>query len=231
MINENDRHILFDTLELPPYSTLQRTLELLEIEQEWVFVCVRDNFRPLVFDVMRVHNLEVTFDNGARLMYIAKEKLDFKKLAETNKLPEGFYFSSLNQSHVPKINSAWAQKSATSEKFLSNCIEQNPSTGIFSRETGELIAWCLMLETGCMGHLKVDKKYEGKNFGSIAYFAQIVKMVKDLNLDPIGYTVHQNSRSFSLGTTKWFQQWIANYTFVGVRRKDPSRQVPLWGRL
>lgn len=73
MVNENDQHIMFNTLEPPHHPTLRRTLELLDYQTEKVFISFRDIFRPLVFDVMRVHNLEATFDSGTRLLYAPKE--------------------------------------------------------------------------------------------------------------------------------------------------------------
>lgn len=69
MVNENDQHVLFDTLEPSPYKTLHKTLQLLDYNEEKVFVCFRDILRPLVLDVIRIRNLEITFDNGTRCMY------------------------------------------------------------------------------------------------------------------------------------------------------------------
>lgn len=68
MVNENDQHIFFNTLETYPYETLKRTLELLKMEQEMVFIAFRDIFRPMIHDVIRVQNLEKTFDSATRLM-------------------------------------------------------------------------------------------------------------------------------------------------------------------
>lgn len=75
MVNDNDQNILFNTLEPPPYSTLRRTLELLNYEGQKVFICFRDLFRPLVLDVIRVQNLEATFDSSTRCMFMPREKL------------------------------------------------------------------------------------------------------------------------------------------------------------
>lgn len=70
MINRNDDHIFFNTLEAPPYKSLQRTLEVINYEKPMVFICFRDIFRPMVLDVIRVQNLEITFDNGTKTMYL-----------------------------------------------------------------------------------------------------------------------------------------------------------------
>lgn len=70
MVNENDNHILFDTLEPWPYTTLQEILERLEIVDEKVFISVRENFQPMLNDVLKVQNLEKTFDLGSKLVYL-----------------------------------------------------------------------------------------------------------------------------------------------------------------
>lgn len=76
MINRNDDHIFFNTLEESPYESLHRTLELINYDKPMVFICFRDLFRPVVLDVIRVQNLELTFDSGAKSMYL--ERLDIK---------------------------------------------------------------------------------------------------------------------------------------------------------
>lgn len=75
MVNDNDQHIFFNTLEDPPYGSMSRTLELLNMEEEKVFIAFRDIFRPMIHDVIRVQNLEKTFDTGTRLVYRSKEGL------------------------------------------------------------------------------------------------------------------------------------------------------------
>lgn len=75
MVNDNDGHILFNTLEPFPYTTMRQTLERLEIEDEKVFICFRDIFRAMVHDVMRVQCLEKTFDSGTRLIYYPRANL------------------------------------------------------------------------------------------------------------------------------------------------------------
>jgi hypothetical protein len=75
MINEHDSHILLNTLESAPYATLHRTLQLINYVKPMVFICFRDLFRPVVLDVIRVRNLEITFDSGTRFLYRRKPEV------------------------------------------------------------------------------------------------------------------------------------------------------------
>lgn len=130
---------------------------------------------------------------------------------------------------MPKINSVWAQRSSTSEKLLSNVIEQNPSTGLFDSKTGELVAWCLMLETGSMGNLQVDERYDGRKFGQITYAVQMLKVAK--NREIFGHYVHQNAKSIYLAFNKGGHSWVDNNSWIGVKKRAPLKLVPLWGHL
>lgn len=69
MVNTNDNHILINTLESWPYESLRKTLDLLNYDQPMVFVGFRDIFRPVVFDAVRVQNLEITFDTGTKNIF------------------------------------------------------------------------------------------------------------------------------------------------------------------
>jgi GNAT superfamily N-acetyltransferase len=144
--------------------------------------------------------------------------------------PKGFYFGSVNQTHVPKINSLWAQKSSRSFEFLSTLINENPSTGLFSNENGELAAWCLMLETGGMGNLQVDEKYYRKGFGEATYMKQALKLGKELGIELHGHIAHQNSISLKMSTKVGFE-WIDSNSWIGVRQKEKLKFIPLWSRL
>lgn len=76
MVNENSDHILFDTLEPWPFATLQKTLERLDIADNKVFVGFRDIFRPLLDDILRIHNLEKTFDTGTKLLCLRSKFIE-----------------------------------------------------------------------------------------------------------------------------------------------------------
>lgn len=76
MINTNDDHILFNTLEPSPYESLHKTLELINYDKAMVFICFRDVFRPIVLDIIRVRNLEIIFDSGTRNFYMEHPDID-----------------------------------------------------------------------------------------------------------------------------------------------------------
>lgn len=117
---------------------------------------------------------------------------------------------------------------AASFDYLKNCVAQSPSTGLFSKQTGELAAWAMTLETGCAGNMQVDNKYQGSDFGKLVSGMQANKIGKELGYDVIGHIAHYNKLSFHL-TTKMDFQWMGNTSWIGVRQKPFPKLVPLWG--
>lgn len=61
--------------------------------------------------------------------------------ALTFRAPDGFELKPVGKEHVKKINENWTGKFSTSEKFLEQAIEYNPSMGLYDKNNGELIAW------------------------------------------------------------------------------------------
>lgn len=84
MINTHDDHIFFNTLEPFPYESLRKTLELIDYSRPMVFISFRDIFRPIVFEVIRTRNLHITFDSGARNLYMEQPETDIKVEYDVN---------------------------------------------------------------------------------------------------------------------------------------------------
>lgn len=128
---------------------------------------------------------------------------------------------------MEKVNSNWIQRFSRSHEYIANCIAENPSTGMFT-ESGELVAWCIMLETGAAGNLYVDEKYRKKGLGEIVTATQMNKVGKQLGYDTVGHVVHYNKISLSM-SMKMGYEWIDNNSWIGVRPKPPPKLVPVWG--
>lgn len=129
------------------------------------------------------------------------------------------------------MNSMWRQKYSRSHDFLSNCIAHNPSVGLFNKDTGELVAWTLMLETGASGSLVVLEKFRRKGFGESVTAELFRKMRKVIGKDITGHVGHQNMPSLELVKRFKGKQWIDNNSWIGIRPQQPLKIVPLWGHL
>lgn len=113
------------------------------------------------------------------------------------------------------MNSAWLWRDSTSYDYLSNCVAHNPSTGLFNKENGELVAWNVQHETGAAGTLEVIEKYRRKGFGELVTLKQGEKMGKDIT----GYVSHSNTASINLMTTNGVQ-WVGNAIYLRVQPKS-----------
>lgn len=59
MVNGHDDHILFNTLEPAPYNSLNTILDLVPYDRS-MLLRFRNVFSPVVLDIIRRHNLEIT---------------------------------------------------------------------------------------------------------------------------------------------------------------------------
>lgn len=65
MIHSGDK-VFFDTLETFPYDSVRKALLEVDLGHKLTFINVRDCFRPLLLDVIRVRRLEICHENGSR---------------------------------------------------------------------------------------------------------------------------------------------------------------------
>lgn len=124
----------------------------------------------------------------------------------------------------------WVAQYSRSRDLISNCISHNPSVGLFEKETGELVAWTFMYDTGVSGGLGVLDKYRRKGFGEAVTAVLFNKMRKVIGNDIAAHVVHQNKASLEL-VKRFNAQWIGNNSWIGIRPKQPPKIVPLWGHL
>lgn len=121
------------------------------------------------------------------------------------------------------------QQDEKSLDYLTTVIRLNFSTGLFNSKTGELVAWCLTLETGALGTLQIDEKYAGKKMGEATYIEQMIKC-NSLDNEVVGYILHQNSFSHGM-SMKLGGKWIDNNSFIGVKKKVMMKVVPMYRRV
>jgi len=113
--------------------------------------------------------------------------------------------------------------------MLSTLVKYNPSTGLFSNDRNELVAWCIQLDIGSLGNLQIDEKISRKGFGTATMLMQ-AKKIAQKGLHATGHTVHQNFKSLRL-TNNINVRYIDTNSWIGVKVKEYQAIVPLWGHL
>lgn len=69
----NGLHVFVNTLESAPFNSLKKSLDALDFDRDFIFICVRDVFRQTVFDAVRQKNFIIAFDSGMKCFYREKE--------------------------------------------------------------------------------------------------------------------------------------------------------------
>jgi len=127
------------------------------------------------------------------------------------------------------MNSVWTGKFFQSYEFLSMLVKYNPSTGLFSNDRNELIAWCIQLDIGSLGGLQIDEKFYRKGLGTAIVLAQAKKIAQQGH-QLTTHVVHKNLTSLSV-CRKLGIQLIDTNSWIGVKVKGYQSIVPLWGHL
>jgi len=74
------------------------------------------------------------------------------------------------------IYNTWAYSVEGSLDYITQCIERNISSGVYSKKDGKPISGILTNPEGLMGMLYTDKAYRNKNYGKLC----MQKLMKDL---------------------------------------------------
>lgn len=64
---------MFATLD-PNFQELKTALKLLNYSSMLFFMCVREVYRPVLYEVVEEENLRVIFDDGTVMKYLTKEE-------------------------------------------------------------------------------------------------------------------------------------------------------------
>ena len=82
----------------------------------------------------------------------------------------------------------------------------NPSTALFKQD--ELVAWCLMADSGEMSNMVVRDEYKRNHFGTNTTMRQ-VKKIHELGRIPFGLVDFWNEKSFKM-LSRMKSEWIDN---------------------
>lgn len=88
--------------------------------------------------------------------------------------------------------------------------------GLFD-DKGELVAWCLQLDSCSLSTLQVDEKHLRKGYGEIVAKAICKKIGEESELDVSSNIVHTNVKSLNLFTKLGFKEIDKNY-WIGLKK-------------
>lgn len=70
---KNGRTYYFDSLEPQPFARVKKLLLNIDYSREVVFRAVRDQFKPMVNDVLWLKNLEITDQTGTTVYFLPRD--------------------------------------------------------------------------------------------------------------------------------------------------------------
>jgi len=183
---KNGRSYYFDSLEPEPFHRVKKLLLNIDYSKEVVFRAVRDQFKPIMNDVLWLKNLEITDQTGTTTNIIKRE--DIFKLP-IHPLPEGWLMRSLSLDDVPQINENLLREGGDNIGYVENSIKYKLTLGVFD-ENGKLQAWIFGVDLGVEGSLGTTDHHKRKGAASACAvkFAQTV--LTDLDVDFVWNVAH-----------------------------------------
>lgn len=196
------------------FERLNIGLNLLDFETEKLFMCVKDTYYENLMNFIRNKNLKTLFNDGTVMVHMKCEEA----MVQQYKVPDGLVLKDLSLADAEKVNSVWPHRSPGSVKFMESCIEYNKSAGLYDKETGELLAWCLEHHDSALLALQVDENHLRKGYATIVTKAIIKKIAEEEGIDLIANIILANFKSKGLFEKLGFQEIDKNF-WIGVEKK------------
>ncbi|XP_004530386.1 uncharacterized protein LOC101459787 [Ceratitis capitata] len=162
----------------------------------------RECHRPAVLSVVHEKQLRLEYDS-LTVMY-------YKPCEEVLKLPincpDGFLLRPLNAAtDADLIDTLWPNHHQGSRFLIKRLIEWNANMGVYTKDSNELVAWCLRLQGGFLGALQVKENFKRRGLGSVVAAAtarriaeqgdDVMALVNEVNLasrgmfDKLGFKI------------------------------------------
>ncbi|CAO1329840.1 unnamed protein product [Diamesa serratosioi] len=181
-----DRYQLFVyTLEISN-DKLKRLLSLLDWSGGFKVSSFLKRHRSAVVDVVEHKKLKLEYDSLTFLYFMSKEEAKSIVLSA----PSDITLKQLSVSDAELVNDEWPNKHEGSLFLIKRLIEWNTNIGAYN-EDGELMGWCLRLQSGPLGALQVRDKFKRLGIGSLVTIA-MSKMLSHADKNTFALVGEQN---------------------------------------
>lgn len=208
----------FDSLEPQPFDRVKNMLLNIDYSKEVVFRAVRDQFKPMVNDVLWLKNLEITDQTGTTVYHLTKE---FIMQLEQPPIPEGWYFRDLTQNDVSEINQKLLREGGDHLSYIEHSIKYKLSMGLFD-ENGVLQSWLYAVDVGSHGTLGVTEHHQQKGAASAISVKFVQTLLKDIDMDLAWNTAHGNDAAHALAH-RFKAKNLGTVTWMAVNKKVSNK--------
>lgn len=200
------------TLDLT-FQRLSKGLKGLNYNTVKKFSGLREIYKTSVLKFIGNEGLKTLVDKNMIMVHMKCE--DAKKFQY--EVPKGLDIRRLTNHDIEKVNSAWPNRYNGSENLLKYCIDTNFSLGLYDKQSGELLAWCLENDVNSLFVLQVDDNHLRKGYATIITKALSKEIADERELDINANIIYSNVKSMELFKKLGFKV-IDNNSFIVVRR-------------
>ncbi|XP_037030040.1 uncharacterized protein LOC119069924 [Bradysia coprophila] len=216
---KNGHTYYFDSLEDQPYNRVKELLMGIDYSKETVFRAVRDQFKPVMNDVLWLNNMEITDQTGTTMYFLDR---DFLLKLPPQPIPEGWYFRSLTLNDVDEINQKVQREGGDNLRYIEHSIKYKLSLGLFD-ENNVMQSWVYGVDVGTLGTLGVTDEHKAKGAGSATSttFAKVL-LNQDTDFDIVWNCEHGNTAAHALAH-RYKATNIGTVTWMAVNKRISTK--------
>lgn len=147
------------------------------------------------------NNLRIEFQTPNEIFYLPKGEADKFEY----EIPENIGMRELQISDATFIDDSWLYKNSNSLMTVKDLIKINGGLGIYSKMTGELLAWVIKNESFAIGRLQTSDKAKRKGYGKLLIKAFCREIAQRDQIDMIAYINITNTASRNLFVSLGFK--------------------------
>ncbi|XP_035778445.1 uncharacterized protein LOC118459304 [Anopheles albimanus] len=111
-------------------------------------------------------------------------------------LPVGYQLGPVQRTDCEFVSAEWEHNDPVFANLPTRLIERNPSLGVYD-STGQLVAWCLLDQTGSLAIFKTMPKHRRKGLGRMI-IDRFARQLRDSGILPQAFVVENNIASRTL---------------------------------
>ncbi|XP_043642658.1 uncharacterized protein LOC122612862 [Drosophila teissieri] len=151
-------------------------------------------------DIIQAKNLKLDLDSRTLSLVLSKEEALLFQVEP----PAGFTLKPVDVEDAPEINDQWEWGEADSLSLVHRQILCDTSVGLYTKDTKELVAWCIRASDGLLAVLQVKTSYKRRGFGQLIV-KEFSRQEALLGRDTITEVVPENKASLGLFTKLGFK--------------------------
>lgn len=187
MYLQDQSYLFFYTLN-GSLKKLKELLKLLPNDRKYIARCIYEKDSSPMKEFVQENNFEIHYENNCYLFHLSREV----GLMLNNVPPDDVIIKSLTYMDAKLINSVYPLRDETTADLFDRLIKYNPNLGVFDKDTGQLLAWCVQFQSGELSALQVKSADQKRQGLATLVLIEMIRTVAENGFEPFGIISTRN---------------------------------------